>query len=97
MFKVTEVEITEIADPFKILIGKRYELMLDLEVEEDDELFDEQGVKLRVVYVVDEEKSAISRYEFLNAVTSKYIDIEMEDDELAYITQLCKEQIELED
>lgn len=97
MFKVTEVEITEIADPFKILAGKRYELILDLDVEEDDELFDEQGVQLRVVYVVEEAKSSISRYEFINATTKKYIDIEMEDEEFAYIEQLCKEQVELEE
>lgn len=96
MFKVTEVEITEIADPFKILQGKRYELMMSLDVEEDDELYEDQGVQLRVVYVVDGETRSIARYEFLNAVTNKYIDIEMEDDELAYIEQLCKEQVTAE-
>jgi len=97
MFKVTELELSEIADPFQILKGKRYEFIMNLEIEEDDELFDEQGVQLRVIYVVDGENYSIARYEFLNAVTKKYIDIEMEDDELMYIDQLCKQQILLED
>ena len=97
MFKVIEVEMTQIADPFKILAGERYEFVLDLEVEEDDELYEEQGVQLRVVYVVEESQSKISRYEFINATTRKYMDIEMEDEELAYIEQLCKEQVALEE
>lgn len=97
MFKVTELEITEVNDPFQILKGKRYEIVLNLDVEEDDELFDEQGVQLRVVYVMDDQQSKIARYEFINAVTKKYIDIEMEEEELAYIEQLCKEQVALED
>jgi hypothetical protein len=89
MFTIKEYTVDVIADPFKILDGVRYEFILDLEVEEDDELYHESGVKLRVIYVVDEAVGRIAKYEFQAADTGKYMDIEMEDDELAMTAQFC--------
>ena len=94
MFKVTELTVEEIADAFQILSGKRYEFLFDLEVEEDDELYGEEGVKLRVIYAVDEQKADIIKYEFLTA--GNYVPFEMEPEELSYIAQLCQEQVQLE-
>lgn len=91
MFTVKEYTVEAVADPFKILSGDRYEFILDLEVEEDDELYDEAGVKLRVIYAVADGDGRIVKYEFQTADTGKYIDIEMEDDELAMIAQFCGE------
>lgn len=91
MFKITEYTIEEIADPFKILEGNRYELLLDLEVEEDDELFHDVGVRLRIVFAVEEEVGRIIRYEFQTGDTGKYIDFEMEEDEEAMVLTFCNE------
>jgi len=91
MFTVKEYTVEPVADPFKILSGDRYEFILDLEVEEDDELYDEAGIKLRVIYVVVDGAGRIAKYEFQTADTGKYIDIDMEDDELAMIDKFCSD------
>ncbi len=54
MFDITEYSVELMKDPFGILTGKRYEFLLDLDVPEDDELHHEEGVSLRVIYVVEE-------------------------------------------
>lgn len=91
MFTITEYSVEAVADPFKILSGERYEFVIDLEVEEDDELYQDNGVKLRVIYAVVEDSGSIMKYEFQTADTGKYIDIEMEDDELEMVAQFCAE------
>lgn len=91
MFKITEYSVEAIADPFKILIGERFEYMLDLEVEEDDELYHDAGVRLRVVYAVSEGIGKVVKYEFQTGDTGKYIDFEMEDDELVMVEQYCQQ------
>ncbi|GIP15227.1 hypothetical protein J40TS1_08690 [Paenibacillus montaniterrae] len=91
MFTIKEYTVETVADPFKILSGERFEFLIDLEVEEDDELHHEAGVKLRVIYAVENGAGRIVKYEFLTADTGKYIDIEMEDDELAMVAQFCDE------
>lgn len=91
MFTLQEYTVEAVADPFRILSGDRYEFIIDVDVEEDDELYHEEGVRLRVVYAVNEEHGKIVRYEFQTADAGKYIDIEMEDDELAMVEQFCAE------
>ncbi|MBH5319089.1 pullulanase [Paenibacillus sp. GSMTC-2017] len=96
MFSIQEFSIEKIRDPYGILSGERFELLLDLEVEDDDELYLEEGVRLRVVYVKEEDGSSrIVKYEFLNASTNGYVDMEMEAEEQAFVDAFCKEQLEL--
>ncbi|MCM3633147.1 DUF6509 family protein [Paenibacillus camelliae] len=91
MFSLHEYTVEAVADPFRILSGERYEFIIDVEVEEDDELHHEEGVRLRVVYAVNDGQGKIVKYEFQTADAGKYIDIEMEDDELAMVEQFCAE------
>jgi len=93
MFTVAQFTVDKISDPFKILNGERYEFLLELEVEEDDELYHEEGVSLRVVYAVEESKSSVLKYEFLISATGKYLDFNMEDDELLMIEAFCAEHM----
>ena len=62
---MTEYSVELIKDPFGILTGKRYEFFIDLEVDEDDELFSENGVAVRVIYKVDGKQESIVKYELL--------------------------------
>jgi len=91
MFTIQEYTVETVADPFRILEGERYEFMIDVEVEEDDELFHEEGVRLRVVYAVIDGNGKVVRYEFQTAGTGAYLDIEMEDDELVMVEKFCAE------
>ena len=52
---ITEFTVEKIKDPTGILTGERYEFYLTIEVPEDDDLADEQGLQLKVLYGVEEE------------------------------------------
>lgn len=91
MFEITSYTVEWVKDPFHIIPGKRYEFTLDIEVEEEDELYSEQGLSLRVIYGVEESRSGIVKYEFLERGTGKYLDFEMEAGEQEAVEQFCKE------
>lgn len=94
MFAVTTYTVVKMKDPFGILPGERYELLLDLEVDEEDELHQDEGVSLRVVYVKEEPGERIVKYEFQKTSTGGYLDMEMEEDELAMVSSFCRETLE---
>ncbi|NMO94397.1 DUF6509 family protein [Paenibacillus lemnae] len=91
MLEITEYTAEYIKDPFGILTGKRYEFVLDLSVPEDDELHQEHGVYLRVIYLADEER--IVKYDFYERVTDQYLDFDMEPEEEEQLTAFCKEHL----
>lgn len=93
MFAITEYTVELIKDPFGILAGKRYEFHLDLEVEEDDELYSENGLYLRVVYGVEDERMGIVKYEFHEKTTDRYLDFDIEDDEKEMVDAFCREHL----
>jgi hypothetical protein len=91
MLKITAYSVEMIKDPFGILTGKRYEFLLDLEVPEDDELFSENGLYIRVIYLVEGEQAGIVKYQFLEKQTDRYLEFDMEEEEAAFVEQFCKE------
>ncbi|MDF2835477.1 MAG: pullulanase [Paenibacillus sp.] len=93
MFTITEYTVEQIKDPYKIIEGERYEFLLDLEVDEEDELYQEEGVRLRVVYAKEGDNARIAKYEFLIAASGKYLDMEMEEDEEQAVFAFCKEAL----
>jgi hypothetical protein len=92
MFTITEYTVELIKDPFGILDGARYEFKLDLDVEEDDELYTDNGVSIRVVYKVTDDGSDIVKYDLHEKSTDKYLDFDLEDDEVAAVAAFCKER-----
>jgi hypothetical protein len=91
MLTINEFSVEIIKDPFGILTGERYEFVLGIEVPEDDDLYSENGLYLKVVYLVDEGRSEIIKYEFFENKTEQYLDLEMEDDEKEVVTAFCKD------
>ncbi len=63
MLTIIGHKVEWIKDPFGILSGERYEFLLDVEVSEDDELYSENGLYIRVIYRVDENKTNLVKYE----------------------------------
>lgn len=90
LLTISSYTVELIKDPFGILSGKRYEFMLDMEVEEDDELYSENGLYVRALYLVDVDKSELLKYELFEKNTEKYQDFDLEDDEVAIIAAFCK-------
>lgn len=88
--------IEELKDPFGLLSGDRYEFFLDLEVDEEDELFSENGVGLKVIFVIDDGTKKISHYHFYEKTTGKVLDFALEEDEEEQVMNYCTSQIEVE-
>lgn len=93
MLNFTSYTVEQIKDAFGILSGQRYEFVIDVEVEEDDELYTENGLHIRTLYLVDEGKSELLKYELIEKVTNRYIDLELEEDELQAVENFCKEHV----
>jgi hypothetical protein len=91
MITITAYSVEMVKDPFDILTGKRYEFLLDIEVPEDDELFSENGLYIRAIYRVDGEQADIVKYQFLEKETDRYLELDMEEDEVAFVEQFCKQ------
>ncbi|MGG7618194.1 DUF6509 family protein [Robertmurraya sp. GLU-23] len=89
--KFTEYTVERVEDPFNILTGNRYEFLIDFNVDEEDELFREEGLKLKVLYVVDENGLRISHYHILESNTEKVLEFDLEDEELEMLQSFCKE------
>ncbi|BFT70632.1 MULTISPECIES: DUF6509 family protein [Paenibacillus] len=93
MFTITSYTVEVIKDPFGILSGQRYEFLIDIEVEEDDELYSESGLYIRAIYNVDEDKSGLLKYELYEKTTQIYLDFDLEDDEVAAVEAFCKAHV----
>ncbi|WML44966.1 DUF6509 family protein [Neobacillus sp. PS3-40] len=88
---ITGHSVEKLTDPFGLLSGDRYEFFLDLGVDEEDELFTEKGLGLKVIYVIDENGPKISHYHFFEKGTQKVLDFALEDDEEELVRAYCKE------
>ncbi|WP_336469854.1 DUF6509 family protein [Bacillus massiliigorillae] len=97
MISINEYEVELINDAFGILPGNRYEFILYLNIPEDDELFHENGVMAKVIFVVDEDKKELVKYDLFEQGENTYLDFELEDDELQLITTFCMEHYQDEE
>lgn len=97
MLKIESYTVEKLEDPFGILSGDRYEFFLELAVPEDDELYSENGVMLRVIFLKDGEKEQISKYEFMEHETKNVLDFEMEEDEETAILTFCSEHYNVDE
>jgi hypothetical protein len=93
---ITGYAFEKLEDPFGILSGDRYEFFLDIEVDEEDELFTENGLLLKVLYLIEDSKEQILNYSLMDSSTEKYIDFALEDDELEMAAAFCKEHLPVE-
>lgn len=91
MISVTEYSVEKLVDPFGILTGDRYEYLLDIEVEEDDELYTEGGLSIRLIYVINNENQSIAKYDIIAKATEEVLDFDLEDDEINMILTFCNE------
>ncbi|MDF2959696.1 MAG: hypothetical protein K0S39_1431 [Paenibacillus sp.] len=94
MITITGYSVEQVKDPFAILTGERYEFLLDIEVDEDDELYSENGLYIRVIYRVEENRTGIVKYEILEHKTNQYLDFDLEEEEEALISAFCKEHLQ---
>lgn len=90
---ITQFSVEEILDPTHIIEGKRFELLLDVEIDEEDELYSEAGIELRVIAGVLNEEVRIVNYFIIDKADNKFLDFALEDEEEEIILAFCKEQL----
>jgi hypothetical protein len=91
MITITEYSVETLVDPFGILTGDRYEYLLDIEVDEEDELYTEGGLSIRLIYVRNGENESIAKYDLIAKATEEVLDFDLEDDEISMLLAFCNE------
>jgi len=84
-------EVEKLVDPFGLLSGDRYEFFLELEVDEEDELFSEKGVGLKVILVSDENGDRITNYHLYEKDSDKVLDFALEEEEEELVLTYCQQ------
>ncbi|WML47894.1 DUF6509 family protein [Neobacillus sp. PS3-34] len=91
LMNITGYTVDKLEDPFGLLSGDRYEFHLDIEVDEDDDLFSEKGIGLKVIYVINGTEAKILQYHFYEKGTEKIFDFSLEEDEEEMVITFCKQ------
>ncbi|WP_042164208.1 DUF6509 family protein [Paenibacillus gorillae] len=91
LLTVTAYSVEFVKDPFGILAGRRYEFLIDLDLDEEDELYSAKGIYLRVVYGVEDGNGSIVKHDLIEKETDRHLDFELEDDELEELAAFCAE------
>lgn len=95
--KITGHTVELLEDPFGLLTGDRYEYFLNIEVDEDDELYTDKGLLLKVLFLVDENNSRILQSYFIEQETEKVLDFELEDDEAELVKEYCEQNLQADE
>jgi hypothetical protein len=91
--EITAYSVEEIKDPTNIIEGKRYEYLLDIEVDEEDELYTEGGIEIRAIIGELNGEVRLMNYFLLDKTNNEHLDFALEDDEEAMIIDFAKEQL----
>ncbi|TFD99570.1 DUF6509 family protein [Jeotgalibacillus salarius] len=81
--------VEKINDSFGILTGDRFEFMLEVEVEEDDELYQDGGVSIKALYKVEDGEEQLLKYDLIKTSDGDALDFELEDEEIQAIKSFC--------
>lgn len=88
--QIESYEVQRILDPTGIIEGDRYEFLLGLVYEEEDELFEEsQSIDIRIIFADDAKGKRIVQANFVDRSTAKTIDFELEEEEMKELLEFC--------
>ncbi|WP_342563539.1 DUF6509 family protein [Paenibacillus sp. FSL R7-0345] len=93
MLTFTSYTVEDVKDPFGILSGKRYEFMINLDIPEEDELYEESGVSVRAIVKAEAGEAVLVTYDLLETTTGRLLEFDLEDEEEAELAQFCKEHL----
>jgi len=95
--EIRQYSIEEIKDPTNIIEGKRFEVLLDVEIDEEDELYSEAGIEIRVIVGQKEDDIRIVNYFIIDKKDNSYLDFALEEEEEEMILSFCIEELQKED
>ncbi|KUP06373.1 pullulanase [Bacillus coahuilensis p1.1.43] len=85
--------VEKLTDPTGILTGDRYEYILSIDVPEEDELYTENGVYIKAILLVDGASNRIVQSHFIEESTNRYLDFDLEEEEVEEILHYCVENL----
>ena len=88
--EINEYIMKKINDPTGVIAGERFEFRLYINLDEDDELYSEEGTGIRVIFAIDEDVGRIASDHFFDRATDNVLDFELEEDEKGAILAFCK-------
>lgn len=91
---ITKHTANELFDPTGILLGKRYEFLLYIDFEDDDELQEEGAGGIRTIYIIDGENDKVSSSYFFKKGNEQALEFELEDEEQEEILAFCRANVE---
>lgn len=89
---ITGYSMDEIKDPTGIMVGNRYEFLLDIEVDEDDELYTAAGLELRVILAVDGNSARLAQYHIIDKQSRNILEFGLDEEEEEAVLAFCKEK-----
>ncbi|MBS4199292.1 pullulanase [Bacillus sp. FJAT-49732] len=92
--EITGHTVEQLLDPTGILEGDRYEFFLDLDVLEDDELFSENGIQLRVIFSIIGDEKRVANYNFMEQVTNQFLDFALDEEEEKMVADYCSQHLD---
>lgn len=93
IMRVDDFSVDKILDPTGFIEGDRFEFHLYLMLDEEDELYNENGIGVRAIVAVQDGVSRIAMAHFFERPTEKPMDFALEDEELAFILAFCDENM----
>jgi hypothetical protein len=91
--EITAYSVEEIKDPTNIIEGKRYEFLMDVEVDEEDELYTEGGIEIRAIIGENAGEVRLLNYFLKERLSEEVLDFALEEDEEQMILDFCKEEL----
>lgn len=91
--EITQYSIEEILDPTNIIEGKRFEVLLDVEIDEEDELYSEAGIEIRAIISEKDKDIRIVNYFIIDKKDNGYLDFALEEEEEEVILAFCREEL----
>lgn len=88
--QIESYEVERIKDPTGIIKGDRYEFLVGLVYDEEDELFEESSsIDVRIIFADDANGQRIVQANFVDRSSGKVLDFELEEDELNELQEFC--------
>lgn len=90
---ITGYSLEQLNDPTGIMVGDRYEFLLDVEVDEDDELYAPGGLEIRAIIAAEESGIRMPQYTITEKISKKVLEFGLEEEEEEQVLAFCREQL----
>lgn len=94
---IIEYTVEQLLDPTGFIEGERYEFRLYAMLDQEDDLYTEDGIGIRTILAVGDGEERLVVAHFFNRATDEAYDFALEDDEIELLLQFCQSHFQAED